>query len=69
MESFKGLCLQWVKIMFLSATTNNNVNSTSHGKNCNILGVQTLEVSKSLEKFFSEPKGEHEIVFTFLVAY
>lgn len=35
----------------------------------NILDVKTLEVSKGLEIVFSEPKGEHEIAFTFLVAH
>lgn len=56
--------------MFLLAATNNNVNSISHDKNCNILDVKTLEVSKGLLRFFfSEPKGEHEIVFTILVAH
>lgn len=55
--------------MFFSVATSNNVNSISHDKNCNILAVKTLEVSKGLEIFFPEPKGEHEIVFTFLVAH
>lgn len=67
-ESLKGLRLQWMKTIFVSAATNNNVKS-SHDKNCNILDVKTLEISKGLEIVFSEPKGDREIVFTFLVAH
>lgn len=45
--------------MFLSATTNNNVNSNSIDKNYNILYVKTLEVSKGLLRFFSQNLKEN----------
>lgn len=56
--------------MLLSATTNNNVDSIGNDKNSNILDVKTSKISKGLLRFFfSEPKGEHERVSTFLDAH
>lgn len=58
------------RTIFLSATTNSNVNSISNDKTCNTVDVKTFKVRKGLLRFFfSEPKGEHQIVFTFLVAH